>query len=77
MSDCLHCDINDLVQKRLESKDANLADMAASMTESLVDLILLVPAADQATLMAEVVGNLGQAFLEKSGSVDGDSTARH
>ena len=77
MSDCLHCDINELVQKRLEASDVNLTDLAASMTESLVDLILLVPPADQATVMADVLGNLGQAFLEKSGAVEGDSTARH
>ena len=77
MSDCLHCDINELVQKRLEASDVNLTDLAASMTESLVDLTLLVPPADQATVMADVLGNLGQAFLEKSGAVEGDSTARH
>ena len=39
MSDCLHCDVNDLVEKQLEREDADLADLAARLTESLADLI--------------------------------------
>ena len=78
MSDCLHCEINDLVEKRLEREDADLADLAARLTESLVDLILLAPPADQAKLMADVLTNFGQAFLEKSGAIEGDdSSPRH
>jgi len=78
MSDCLHCDINDLVEKRLEREDADLADLAARVTESLVDLILLAPPADQSKLMADVLTNFGQAFLEKSGAIEADeSSPRH
>ena len=44
MSDCLHCDINDLVEKQLERDDADLGDLAARLTESLADLILLAAA---------------------------------
>ena len=78
MSDCLHCDINDLVEKRLEREGADLADLAARVSESLADLILLAPAADQAKLMADVLSNLGQAFLEKSGAIEADeSSPRH
>ena len=50
MSDCLHCDINDLVQKHLEGNNPDLADLAARIVESLADLILLAPEADQAKL---------------------------
>ena len=64
MSDCLHCDINDLVEKQLEREDADLAD-----------LILLAPPADQSKLMADVLANLGQAYLEKTGAIE--STPRH
>jgi hypothetical protein len=78
MSDCLHCDINELVEKRLESEGADLAEMAARLTESLADLILLAPPDDQAKLLADALSNLGQAFLEKSGAIEGgESSARH
>ena len=75
MSDCLHCDINDLVEKQLERDDADLGDLAARLTESLADLILLAPPADQSKLMADVLANLGQAYLEKTGAIE--STPRH
>ena len=70
MSDCLHCDINDLVEKRLEREGADLAELAGRVAESLADLILLAPAEDQAKLMADVLGNFGQMFLEKSGAIE-------
>jgi hypothetical protein len=38
MSDCLHCDINDLVGKRLERDGADLAEVAALIAESLANL---------------------------------------
>jgi hypothetical protein len=78
MSDCLHCDINELVEKRLESEGADLGELAARVTESLADLILLAPEADQAKFMADVLANLGQAFLERSGAIESDeSNLRH
>jgi hypothetical protein len=78
MSDCLHCDINDLVEKRLEQEGADLADLAARVAESLADLILLAPPADQSKLMADVLTNFGQVFLEKSGAIEADeSSPRH
>jgi hypothetical protein len=61
MPHCLHCVINELVQKRLELKDANLAELAAKMAESLADLILLAPPIDQAILIADVASS-GKAF---------------
>ena len=67
MTDCLHCDINELVQKHMERDGADLAELAARMTESLADLILLAPETEQSKLMADALANLGQAFLEKSG----------
>ena len=78
MSDCLHCDINELVEKRLEREGADLADLASRLTESLVDMILLAPPGDQAKLMADALSNLGQIYLEKTGAIETDeSTARH
>ena len=49
--------------------------VAARLTESLADLILLAPPADQAKLFADVLANLGQAYLEKTGAIE--STPRH
>ena len=74
MSDCLHCDINELVEKRLAREGADLSELAARMTESLADLILLAPEADHSKLMADILANLGQAYLEKSGAVEPTET---
>lgn len=75
MSECLHCDINELVEKQLEDENADLADLAARLAESLCDLILLAPPGEQAKLMADVLANLGQAYLEKTGAIE--ATPRH
>lgn len=78
MSDCLHCDINELVDKQLEREGANLAELAALMVESLADLIVLAPPAEQSKLLAEALANLGQAYLEKIGALERDeSISRH
>ena len=75
MSECLHCDVNDLVEKQLENENADLGDLAARLAESLADLILLAPPGEQSKLMADVLANLGQAYLEKIGAVEGDAAA--
>jgi hypothetical protein len=72
MSDCLHCDINELVDGHLQQVGTNIAEVAAKVTESLADLILLVPVADQSMMMADILANLGHFVLEKSGA-DGES----
>jgi hypothetical protein len=78
MSDCLHCDINELVTKYAERADSDASELAARMAESMVDLILMAPETDRAALLADVMAVLGQLYLEKSGVVDpGESTARH
>ena len=78
MSDCLHCDINELVDKQLERDGANLSELTALMVESLADLIVLAPPAEQSKLLAEALANLGQAYLEKIGALERDeSISRH
>jgi hypothetical protein len=79
MSECLHCDINDLVHKRMEQDSAlNVGEAAARVAESLIDTILLAPDDEHARLLADVFGFLGQVYLEKTGAVAPDpSTARH
>ena len=78
MSDCLHCDINELVDKRLEPDGANLAELAVLVAESLADLIVLAPPAEQSKLLADVLANLGQAYLEKIGAGERDEASlRH
>lgn len=77
MADWLHCEINQLVQQRLEGGDGDLAEIASMVAESLADLILLAPEGQQANLIAYVVSGLGQMFLEKSGAVEGGSSATH
>jgi hypothetical protein len=77
MSDCLHCEINQLVQDRISGGGADLGDLASMMIESLADLILLAPDNEQARLIAYVISELGQTLLEKSGAVEGGSNATH
>ena len=77
MSDCLHCDINELVQQRFESGDTDVVEMASMIVESLADLILLAPQEDQPNLMAHAISAFGQMFLEKSGALEGGSNATH
>jgi hypothetical protein len=65
MSDCLHCDINELVRERIEGQEnVDLADMVARVAESLAELIMLGPKEQWAALMAEAVRHLGQTMLE-------------
>jgi hypothetical protein len=74
LESCLHCEINDLVQEHVEGQEkVDVADLAARMAESLVDLVLLAPEEQQAQLLAVAIAHLGQVFLEKSGAIEGDA----
>jgi prephenate dehydrogenase len=75
MSDCLHCDINELVDKHLEANEAvAAADVAARMAESLADFIVFsVPPEEQAKLLAHTIAHLGQMVIEKAESGDRDT----
>jgi len=74
MSDCLHCDINELVRERIERGDVDLAELSAMIVESLAELVLLAPEADQAKMMADAWAHFGQMFLEKSGALGADTS---
>ncbi len=77
MSDCLHCDINELVREHVEGGTNDLGEIASMMAESVADLVLLAPEEDRANLLAHAVSALGQMVLEKSGAVEGTSSATH
>jgi hypothetical protein len=65
MSDCLHCDINELVRERIEGQDnVDLGDMVARISESLAETIMLGPKDQWAALVAEAIRHLGQTMLE-------------
>jgi hypothetical protein len=49
----------------------------ANIAESVVDLILLAPEEERAKLLAATTAQLGQAFLEKTGAIEGDSNMTH
>jgi hypothetical protein len=55
----------------------DLPDLAGKMAESLVDLILVAPEAQQGQMLAEAISQLGGAFLEKSGAIEGESDTEH
>ena len=77
MSDGLHCDINDLVQKHVEGGTNDLVEIASLMAESVADLVLLAPEADRTNLLAHAISAVGQMVLEKSGAFEGTSSATH
>jgi hypothetical protein len=66
MSDCIHCQIHDLLESQLQSQEANLADVAFKVTEVLADLILMAPPEDQGMMIADILRNLGQIVLDKN-----------
>jgi hypothetical protein len=71
---CLHCEINDLVREHVEGQETvDMAEVAARMAESLVDFVLRAPEEQQAQLLAATIAYVGQAFLEKTGVIAGDS----
>jgi len=47
VSECLHCEIHELLDSKLQSEDANLVEIAAKVTEVLADLILMAPALEK------------------------------
>ena len=70
MPECLHCEVNELLESRLQGQEVNLAEVAAKVTEVLADLILMAPPDEQSTLMADVLANLGSFVLEKKEDAD-------
>ncbi len=70
MSECLHCDIHELLESRLEGQEANLAEIGAKVTQVLADLILMLPPDEQSTLMADILVNLGNFLVEKKETAD-------
>jgi len=76
MSACLHCDIHEMLESHLQAEQADLAEIAARVTEVLADLILMAPPGEQLMLMADVVANLGGMVLEKSQEPDPTSPRR-
>jgi cytochrome c-type biogenesis protein CcmH/NrfF len=66
MSDCLPCDINDLVREHVEGGTNDLGEIASMMAESVADLVLLAPEEDRATLLAFVLPAFGPMCLETS-----------
>jgi hypothetical protein len=75
MSDCLHCDIHEMLDVHLQNEQADLGEIPAKVTEVPADLILLAPPEEQAMLLAAVVSNLGGMVLEKSQEADPNSPA--
>jgi hypothetical protein len=70
MSECLHCDIHELLESSLQSEGADLTVIAAKVTEVLADLVLMAPPDEQSMLMADILANLGSFLLEKKEEAD-------
>ena len=75
MSDCLHCDINELVRERIEGQDnVDLADLVVRMAESLAETIMLGPKDQWGLLLAEAIRHLGNTVIS---DVEGGSDTAH
>jgi hypothetical protein len=70
VSDCIHCDIHDLLEPELARDGADLAQVAGKVTEVLADLVLMAMPEDRAALLADVIANLGHLVLEKGEQPD-------
>jgi len=70
MSDCIHCQIHDLLERHLQNQELNLGDIAFKITEVLADLILMAPPEEQGMMIADILRNLGQFVLEKGGEAE-------
>jgi len=77
MTECLHCQINELVQQHIDNGETDVADLAAMIMESLAELILLAPESDRPILMADAIGHFGNTFLERSGAVRTEGGSTH
>ncbi len=78
MSDCIHCDIHDLLEDRLQGEEVDLTEIAVKVAEVLADLILLAAVEDRATLMADVLASLGEFVLQKGeGATTQSDLRRH
>jgi hypothetical protein len=76
MSDCLHCDIHEMLEVHLQAEQADLAEIAVRVTEVLADLILMASPDEQCMMMADVIANLGGMVVEKSQEADPTSPRR-
>jgi hypothetical protein len=74
VSDCIHCDIHELLESRLQNEEVNLAD-TAKITKVLAVLILMAPANEQSTLMADMLASHG-FLLEKNESAESTNPRR-
>ena len=55
---CLHCEINDVVREHIDRLDkVDLAELAARMTESPVEPILLAPEEEHGKLLAATIAS--------------------
>ena len=64
MSDCLHCDINELVRERIEGQEnVDIADMVVRMAESLAETVMLAPKEEWGMLLAEAIRHLGNTVI--------------
>jgi hypothetical protein len=66
MSDCLHCDIREMLDVHLQNEQADLGEIAARVTEVLAVLILLAPPDEQTVLLAASWRTSEGWFLKKA-----------
>jgi hypothetical protein len=65
---CLHCEINDLVEEYIEGQETvDIAEVAARMAESLIDLVLRAPEQQQAQLLAATISTSDKRSWKRPG----------
>jgi hypothetical protein len=78
MTECLHCEINALVERHEAEGENDPLVLAVKIVESLADIVVRVAPEEQGLMVAEIIAQFGQIILEKSGvAADGASSATH
>ncbi|MEA2880213.1 MAG: hypothetical protein QOF14_5409 [Hyphomicrobiales bacterium] len=67
MSDCLHCDIGELIAEHIKKRQqpVDMAELASMIAQALAEFILSAPQHEQAILIAECLTTIGLTFLDK------------
>jgi hypothetical protein len=67
MSDCLHCDIGELIAEHIKNgpQPVDMAELGSMIAQALGEFILSAPQHEQANLMADCLTTIGLTFLDK------------
>ena len=75
--ECLHCQVMDLIEARVEAGETDIGELASLVAESLAEIVLMATPDDQPKLMADVIRAFGHASGRRESIDVGGSGAAH